>query len=118
MRYKEVEDHDLGEAPIERGLRVRMGVMARFLNRRLNPRREKAWGFVLLTFPYGSRVGRCNYVSNGAQRPDVAVLLLEQAAAFLQDEGHGAKAERVNLVRQEFEAEHGKEPWRQAPLTQ
>ena len=67
-----------------------------------------------LIFPFGERVGRCNYVSNGAQRPDVAVLLLEQAASFLQDEGHGAKAERVKAIRTEFEAEHGREPWREA----
>jgi len=39
-RYQEVEDHGLGEAPVERGLRVRLGVMARYLHRRLNPGRD------------------------------------------------------------------------------
>ena len=104
MRYTEHDDHGLGEAPIESGYRVRMGMLARHLNRTLNKKGTKATGFILMVFPHG-HVGRCNYVSNGVDRSDVAKLLLEQAAAFLQDEGHLNKAERIKQIRAEFEAE-------------
>jgi hypothetical protein len=43
-------------------------------------------GFVLLVFPFGSPAGRCNYISNGADRDDVVKLFKEQIARF---EGHG-----------------------------
>lgn len=44
---------------------------------------DKATGFVLLVFPYGVvDNARTNYISNGADRKDIAVLLREMAARF------------------------------------
>ncbi len=39
-------------------------------------------GFILLVFPFGETEGRCNYVSNGANREDVIVMLKEQIKRF------------------------------------
>jgi len=39
-------------------------------------------GFVLLVFPFGSEDGRCNYISNGADRDDIVKLFREQIARF------------------------------------
>ena len=39
-------------------------------------------GFVLMIFPYGEKEGRCNYISNGADRADIAKLFEEQAKKF------------------------------------
>ena len=39
-------------------------------------------GFVLLVFPFGDNSGRCNYISNGANRSDIVKLLREQANRF------------------------------------
>lgn len=43
---------------------------------------ERQTGFVLLTFPFGSNDGRCNYISNGAAREDIVVLFKEMIARF------------------------------------
>jgi len=40
---------------------------------------ERTTGFVLLVFPFGEKEGRCNYISNGADRADIIKLLREQA---------------------------------------
>jgi hypothetical protein len=40
---------------------------------------DRTTGFILLVFPFGEREGRCNYISNGANREDVVKLLEEQA---------------------------------------
>lgn len=48
-------------------------------------------GFVLLVFPFGEKEGRCNYISNGADRKDVEKLLYEQAARFRKDRQGGKK---------------------------
>jgi hypothetical protein len=37
---------------------------------------------VLLVFNYGEKEGRCNYISNGADRKDMVKLLREQAQRF------------------------------------
>jgi hypothetical protein len=40
-------------------------------------------GFILLVFPFGDDPkGRCNYISNGADRRDIITLLREQANRF------------------------------------
>lgn len=43
---------------------------------------NKKIGLVLLVFEYGEAEGPCNYISNGADRRDIAVMLREQAARF------------------------------------
>lgn len=43
---------------------------------------ERPVGFVLLVFKFGEKDGRCNYISNGADRQDIVTLLREQANRF------------------------------------
>ena len=39
-------------------------------------------GFVLMVYNFGDQPGRCNYISNGADRKDVVVLMREMIARF------------------------------------
>jgi hypothetical protein len=78
-------DNRLGDAPIEPGYQQEMQRIAGFLDEVFNGQArgpDRATGFVLLVFPFGSGDGRCNYISNGADRRDVLKLLDEQAARF------------------------------------
>jgi len=77
--------HTMGDAPIEKRWHRIMNEVAEALDRIFNGNDKGAsrqTGFVLLTFPYGSKDGRCNYISNGANREDIVVLLKEQIARF------------------------------------
>lgn len=80
-----MSDHQLGDAPIENQFERQMQQVARDLDARFNPDTagvDRSVGFVLLVFPFGSDDGRCNYISNGADRRDVLRLLEEQAQWF------------------------------------
>jgi hypothetical protein len=78
----------LGDAPIEPQYREKMKVIARALDEVFNGRlkgAERPTGFVLLVFPFGDdRVdaGRCNFISNGADRKDVVTLMREMITRF------------------------------------
>lgn len=75
----------LGDAPIERAYREEMQFVAQNLDAVFNGAargQDRAVGFILLVFPFGEHGGRCNYISNGADRRDVIVLLKEQLARF------------------------------------
>lgn len=75
----------LGDQPIDPVYANKMQTIARALDDVLNDGihgAERTTGFVLLVFPYGESEGRCNYISNGAGRDDVATLLEEQAKRF------------------------------------
>lgn len=75
----------LGDAPIEPALRELMQSVARGLDDVFNGDRrgkDRKVGFVLLVFPFGSGDGRCNYISNGADRRDIVVMLKEQISRF------------------------------------
>jgi hypothetical protein len=78
--------HDIGSGPIDPKYKDMMKDVAItldvFFNERTEPRQT---GFVLLVFPFGEKEGRCNYISNGADRSDIIKLLREQANRF--DEG-------------------------------
>ena len=39
-------------------------------------------GFVLLVYPFGQVEGHCHYISNGAAREDIVVLMREMIARF------------------------------------
>jgi hypothetical protein len=85
--------HQLGDAPIEPQYRAQMQELAQRLDRFFNgPLRgkDRPTGFVLLVFPFGGDVsGRCNFVSNGADRRDIVALFKELIARFEgQMEGH------------------------------
>ena len=75
----------LGDSPIEPRLHDLMNAVAKGLDLVFNgtmPNGERSVGFILLTFPFGNKEGRCNYISNGADRHDVVVMLKEQIARF------------------------------------
>lgn len=75
----------LGDAPVEEEYRATMESVVRGLDQIFNGQargHDRKVGFVLLVFPFGEKEGRCNYMSNGADREDVKTLLKEQLARF------------------------------------
>jgi hypothetical protein len=75
----------LGDGPIEERYRARMQQLATTLDRFFNGDArgaDRETGFVLLVFPFGNRDGRCNYLSNGADRADIVALFREMIARF------------------------------------
>ncbi len=78
--------HTLGDAPIQERYHTKMNVIAEALDRVLNGEAhgaDRESGFVLLVFPFGNAEdGRCNFISNGADRKDIVVLLKEMIARF------------------------------------
>lgn len=76
----------LGDAPIQAEYRETMNKIARGLDEAFNGDAkgdERKTGFILLVFPFGdAEGGRCNYISNGADRRDVVTLLKEQIKRF------------------------------------
>lgn len=68
----------LGDAPIQQEYRDKMNAVAQALDHTFNgdaKGNDKKVGFVLMLFEYGNHDGRCNYISNGADRKDVVVLM-------------------------------------------
>ena len=79
------KDHQLGDGPIEEALHDQMNHVADALDRLFNGElrgADRPVGFVLLTFPFGNKGGRCNFISNGAAREDIVVLFKEMIARF------------------------------------
>jgi hypothetical protein len=75
----------LGDAPIEPQYVDMMNGVARALDEAFNGETKGAdrkVGFVLLVFPFGEDEGRCNYISNGADRKDIVTLFKEQIKRF------------------------------------
>jgi hypothetical protein len=83
----------IGDAPIEDVYREKMNAIAEALDKTLNPDTfmphargldpaTRKVGFVLLVFPYGDTKGRCNYISNGADRRDIVTMMKEQIKRF------------------------------------
>lgn len=76
---------DFGDAPIEPKYVQQMKLVVEVLDELFNGDKrgaDRETGFVLMVFPFGEKEGRCNYISNGADRQDVVVLLKEQIARF------------------------------------
>jgi hypothetical protein len=80
------QKHVLGDAPIEERHRKRMNELATLLDVFFNGDlrgKHRPTGFVLMVFPFGDvESGRCNFISNGADRKDVATLMREMIARF------------------------------------
>ncbi|HEY1301457.1 MAG TPA: hypothetical protein VGF07_13240 [Stellaceae bacterium] len=75
----------LGDAPVEERYRAQMEHLARALDRYFNDDKrgeERETGFVMLVFPFGDRAGRCNFISNGADRANIVSLFREMIARF------------------------------------
>jgi hypothetical protein len=75
----------LGDSPIEQRYHAEMNHMAAALDRYFNGEdrsQPRKTGFVLMVFEYGETEGRCNFISNGADRADVVVLFKEMIARF------------------------------------
>lgn len=77
--------HTLGDRPIEPEYVAMMNALAAVIDKFFNGDKEgkdRPTGFVLLVFPFGDREGRCNYISNGADRRDIVTLMKEQIKRF------------------------------------
>ncbi len=76
----------LGDGPIQQEYKDKMNMLARDLDRVFNGDKhgqDRATGFVLMVFPFGdTNSGRCNYISNGANRDDVVALMREMIQRF------------------------------------
>lgn len=75
----------LGTGPIQSQYLEQMNAVARTLDEVFNGDAKgsaREIGFVLLVFPFGESKGRCNYISNGADRREIIKLLREQANRF------------------------------------
>jgi len=79
--------NNLGDGPIQQAYREQMNAVARGLDKVFNGEAvgsERETGFVLLVFPFGADAmrNRCNFISNGADRRDVVVLMKEMIRRF------------------------------------
>lgn len=75
----------IGDGPIEAEYIEKMNAIAHGLDEVFNgdaKGSDRKTGFVLLVFPFGENEGRCNYISNGADRRDIIVMLKEQIKRF------------------------------------
>ena len=79
----------LGDQPIEPKYHELMNQLARGIDEILNGNakgKDRPNGFVLLVFPFedghAPKDGRCNFISNGADRRDVVTLMKEMIARF------------------------------------
>lgn len=75
----------LGDAPIQPEFVRLMNKVMGVLDEAFNPGergKDRKVGLILLVFPFGEGEGRCNYISNGADRKDIVVMLKEQVARF------------------------------------
>jgi hypothetical protein len=75
----------LGDGPIEPRYIEHMNAIAQVLDETFNGHlkgKDRPTGFVLLVFPFHDHGGRCNYISNGADRRDIVKLMREQIARF------------------------------------
>lgn len=75
----------LGDKPVEPEVIKQMEAIARTLDEFLNEGKlgeARPWGFVVMIFPFGDQTGRCNFMSNGADRREIVVLMKEMIARF------------------------------------
>lgn len=76
----------LGDGPIQDEYRDAMNHIAKGLDKVFNgdaKGQDRETGFVLLVFPFGEADGgRCNFISNGADRKDVVTLMKEMISRF------------------------------------
>lgn len=79
------KQYQLGDAPIEEEYRIMMNSVAVALDQMFNGKtkgKDRKTGIVLLVFPFGDVLGRCNFISNGADRKDIVTLFKEMITRF------------------------------------
>lgn len=77
--------HELGDAPIQEDYHAQMNALAKGIDEIFNgdlKGDDRQTGFVLLVFPFKETEGRCNFISNGANREDIVCLFKEMIARF------------------------------------
>ena len=75
----------LGDGPIQSDYREKMNAVMKTLDQFMNGDEhgtEREVGIVVLMFPFGASDGRCNFISNGADRSDLLVLFKEMISRF------------------------------------
>jgi hypothetical protein len=84
--YRQHPHQRLGDAPVEAEYHDKMVAIVQTLDEFFNEGAKgdaRKVGFVLMVFPFGEeKTGRCNYMSNGADRRDVVTLMKEMIARF------------------------------------
>lgn len=83
--YRQKPEHRLGDAPIEEQYAKQMEAVASVIDKVFNGDAKgsaRKTGFVLMVFPFEGFDGRCNYLSNGANRHDIVVLMKRMIARF------------------------------------
>jgi hypothetical protein len=84
FRQQQPQDR-LGDAPVEAEYHEKMTAVAHAVDEFFNGDAKggaRKVGFVLMVFPFDDHTGRCNYMSNGADRRDVVNLMKEMIARF------------------------------------
>jgi hypothetical protein len=84
-RMPRPSDHPLGDAPVEAEYQRTMTAVMKAVDETFNGDArapDKKVGIVMLVFPYGDKTGRCNFMSNGADREDIATMFKEMIARF------------------------------------
>jgi hypothetical protein len=77
--------HTLGDGPIQNDYRDKMNAVMATLDQFMNGEakgQDREVGIVVLMFPFGANDGRCNFISNGAERQDLVTLFKEMIARF------------------------------------
>lgn len=109
--------NEIGDAPIEFAYAETMNALAHGINEILNGKAEpkdRGTAFVLLVSPFGASDGRCNYISNGADRNAVVRMMKGQIERF-EGAGHGLSAAEESVLderarqREMWSAEHDDE---------
>lgn len=83
--YQQQPHQKLGDAPVEQEYHDKMVAIVQVLDELFNGEAKgdaRQVGFVLMVFPFGDIDGRCNYMSNGADRKDIVTLMKEMIARF------------------------------------
>ena len=81
----QMRKYGLGDQAIQPEYKEQMVAIATALDEVFNGEakgKDKKVGFVMLVFPFGNTDGRCNYISNGADRKDIVVMMKEQIKRF------------------------------------
>jgi hypothetical protein len=79
------EGRALGDAPVDEEYHAQMVAVVHTIDELFNGHAggsDRKTGFVLLVFPFGDTTGRCNFMSNGADRRDIVTLFKEMIARF------------------------------------